>query len=47
MLLFDNRDCGRSTLLEHVPPPNEVLLALKERVPFVNCPGPPAALWRP
>ena len=36
VLTFDNRDCGKSTLLEHIPPSNEVVLALKERVPFVN-----------
>eukprot|EP01050_Picozoa_sp_SAG11_P020143 SAG11_NODE_3347_length_2507_cov_1.937733_4_plen_101_part_00 len=30
---FDNRDCGESTLLSHLPPPNEVVLALRERLP--------------
>ena len=36
VLAFDNRDCGKSTLLEKIPPSNEVILALKERVPFIN-----------
>lgn len=33
VLRFDNRDCGQSTLLEHLAPANEVVLALKERFP--------------
>ena len=36
VLTFDNRDCGRSSMLSHITPKNYVAMAIRGRVPFIR-----------